>query len=35
MNVDEVMAELQAMGSESIKKILLKHGVKEPFLVLR
>jgi 3-methyladenine DNA glycosylase AlkD len=31
MNVDEVMAQLQAMGSESIKKILLKHGVKEPF----
>jgi 3-methyladenine DNA glycosylase AlkD len=31
MNVTEVMTELQAMGSESIKKILLKHGVKEPF----
>jgi hypothetical protein len=31
MNVDEVMAELRAMGSESIKKILLKHGIKEPF----
>ena len=31
MTVDEVMAELQAYGSESIKKILLKHGVKEPF----
>jgi 3-methyladenine DNA glycosylase AlkD len=31
MNVDEVMAQLQAMGSESIKKILLKHGIKEPF----
>jgi 3-methyladenine DNA glycosylase AlkD len=31
MNVAEVMTELQAMGSESIKKILLKHGVKEPF----
>lgn len=25
------MAELQLQGSESIKKILLKHGVKEPF----
>ena len=31
MEVAEIMAELQAMGSESIKKILLKHGVKEPF----
>jgi 3-methyladenine DNA glycosylase AlkD len=31
MNVTEIMAELQLKGSESIKKILLKHGVKEPF----
>jgi len=31
MTVNEIMAELQVMGSESIKKILLKHGVKEPF----
>jgi 3-methyladenine DNA glycosylase AlkD len=31
MTVTEIMAELQAKGSESIKKILLKHGVKEPF----
>lgn len=31
MSVDEIMAELQAMDSESIKKILLRHGVKEPF----
>src|ERR1039457_1131259 len=31
MEVAEIMAELQGMGSESIKKILLKHGVKEPF----
>lgn len=31
MNVTEIMAELQSKGSESIKKILLKHGVKEPF----
>ncbi len=29
--VQEIMTELQAKGSESIKKILLKHGVKEPF----
>ena len=31
MTSKEIMAELKAMGSESIKKILLKHGVKEPF----
>src|SRR5476649_1275660 len=31
MTVNEIMAELQTMGSDSIKKILLKHGVKEPF----
>jgi 3-methyladenine DNA glycosylase AlkD len=31
MTVNEIMADLQANGSESIKKILLKHGVKEPF----
>jgi len=31
MTVDEIMNELQTMGSESIKKILLKHGIKEPF----
>ena len=31
MTVFEIMAELQAKGDEGIKKILLKHGVKEPF----
>ena len=31
MTVNEIMTELQAKGSESIKKILLKHGIKEPF----
>jgi len=31
MTVNEIMTELQANGSESIKKILVKHGVKEPF----
>jgi hypothetical protein len=30
MTVEEIMAELQSHGSENIKKILLKHGVKEP-----
>jgi len=31
MNVAEIMTYLQANGSQSIKNILLKHGVKEPF----
>ena len=31
MNVHTIMAELKAKGNEGIKKILLKHGVKEPF----
>jgi 3-methyladenine DNA glycosylase AlkD len=31
MAVEEIMAELKSFGSESIKKILSKHGVKEPF----
>lgn len=31
MTVKEIMAELQSKGSENIKKILLKHGIKEPF----
>jgi len=30
MTLNEIMAELEAKGSESIKSILLKHGVKEP-----
>ncbi|MBD1395376.1 DNA alkylation repair protein [Mucilaginibacter glaciei] len=31
MTVIEIMAELESKGSDNIKKILLKHGVKEPF----
>ena len=31
MTLQTIMAELKAKGSDSIKKILLKHGVKEPF----
>ena len=31
MTVPEIMDYLQTNGSESIKKILVKHGVKEPF----
>ncbi|HJZ90212.1 MAG TPA: DNA alkylation repair protein [Gemmataceae bacterium] len=30
MTVDQVVAELKAMGSEGIKKIFLRHGAKEP-----
>ncbi|MCP4439063.1 MAG: DNA alkylation repair protein [Aureispira sp.] len=31
MTKDEVMKELEAFGSESTKKIFIKHGAKEPF----
>ena len=31
MTVKDIMTELKSMGSDSIKKILVKHGVKEPF----
>jgi hypothetical protein len=31
MNLTEVMSALKAKGSESTKRILLKHGAKEPF----
>jgi 3-methyladenine DNA glycosylase AlkD len=30
-NANEIMAELKSLGNENIKKILLKHGIKEPF----
>ncbi|MFD2147021.1 hypothetical protein [Mucilaginibacter antarcticus] len=35
MTVNDIMAELQSFGDEKIKTLLLKHGVKEPFLVSR
>jgi 3-methyladenine DNA glycosylase AlkD len=31
MTAKQIMAELKSLGSDSIKKVLLKHGVKEPF----
>jgi 3-methyladenine DNA glycosylase AlkD len=31
MTVQEIMTYLEAHGNEGIKKILVKHGVKEPF----
>jgi hypothetical protein len=31
MTKDEIMQQLAAMGSDQTKKILLKHGAKEPF----
>jgi alkanesulfonate monooxygenase SsuD/methylene tetrahydromethanopterin reductase-like flavin-dependent oxidoreductase (luciferase family) len=31
MTLDQAMSELAAKGSESVKKLWLKHGAKEPF----
>jgi 3-methyladenine DNA glycosylase AlkD len=31
MTLEETMTELRSMGDENVKKILLKHGIKEPF----
>jgi 3-methyladenine DNA glycosylase AlkD len=31
MTSQQVLAELKTLGSESVKKIFLKHGAKEPF----
>jgi len=31
MTAKEIMTQLKSLGEENIKKILLKHGVKEPF----
>jgi 3-methyladenine DNA glycosylase AlkD len=31
MTAPEVMAELQSFGDENVKKIWIKHGIKEPF----
>lgn len=31
MTVNEIMAELESRGEANIKKILLKHGIREPF----
>lgn len=31
MTVQTIMAELKAKGNENTKKVLLKHGIKEPF----
>jgi 3-methyladenine DNA glycosylase AlkD len=32
MNAAEIVQELKLLGSENIKKVLLKHGIKEPLL---
>lgn len=32
MNVDEVLAELRPLGKDSYRKVLLRHGVREPVL---
>ena len=31
MTAKEILAELKPLGSDSYKKVMLKHGVKEPF----
>src|SRR5436190_16199242 len=31
MTANEIVAELKSRGSESIKKVLIKHGAREPF----
>ena len=31
MTLDEAMSELAAKGSEATKKLLIKHGAREPF----
>src|ERR1700694_3723845 len=31
MTATEIVKELKSLGSDSIKKVLLKHGAKEPF----
>lgn len=35
MNVKEILKELEGFGNESTKKILTKHGAKEPFFGVR
>lgn len=35
MTTKEVMAELAALGNEPIKKVLMRHGAKEPFFGVR
>src|SRR6202047_4909208 len=32
MTAAEIVQELKPLGSENIKKVLLKHGIKEPLL---
>lgn len=31
MTAEEIVAELKTLGSESIKRVLIKHGAREPF----
>jgi hypothetical protein len=32
MNAKDILEELKSMGKESIKKVLVNHGIREPFL---
>ena len=31
MNANDILEELKSMGKESIKKVLVNHGIREPF----
>ena len=31
MTANEILGKLKTLGSESTKKVLLKHGAREPF----
>ena len=35
MTVNQIMTELKSMGSDSIKTLLMKHGIKEPLFGVR
>ncbi len=35
MTAKEIMAELKSLGDEKLKKILVKHGIKEPFFAVK
>jgi hypothetical protein len=35
MTAKEILAELKPLGSDSYKKVMSNHGVKEPFLASR
>ena len=34
MTANEIVEELKSLGSDATKKVLVKHGAKEPFSLL-